>query len=501
MKQKEQQFRALLKEISLLNEVANLLGWDALTGMPKGASQERAEVEGYIAGKSHELSTGKQMEDFLTYFKAHPEELTADGKLILDKVQEGYDLDSKIPKDQFEAYVKLLSLSNTAWEQAREEKDYSIFKPSLEKIIETLKTFIPLWRKNEATAYDVLLNQYEPGMTVEILDKVFTELREGITALRQEIASKGTPSSVEILSIKVPKAQQHRFVTEIAKKLDFDFNRGRLDDTVHPFMTDINHNDARITTRWYENDFKTAVFGVIHETGHAIYEQNVDSKYAYTPLINGTSMGIHESQSLFYELILGGDKLFWQNNYALFQEITEGAFDHVSLDDFYRALNQTQSSLIRVDADSLTYPLHIIIRYEIEKMIFNEEIDLNELPRIWNDKYQEYLGITPENDLEGILQDVHWSGGSFGYFPSYALGYMYAAQLRTAMLKDIDLEEALAQDNYRQIREWLTAHIHQYGASKKPNDLIVAATGESLNPQYLLELQKERYFEIYNIQH
>lgn len=500
MHQKEQEFRAYLKEMSLLSEVASLLNWDQLTGMPKASVSFRSEVSSYIEGKFFEMGVSKEISEFLTYFDQYPETLSQDGKAIFENVKRDFDLNKNIPVDRYTEYMKCLSQADEAWHLAREQKDFAPFQKSLEDIVSFLREFIPLWRKDEKTPYDVLLNQYEPGMTVDKLDDLFTELRNGLMDIRKTLAEKGTAPRTDFLNRFVPKEQQKKFVTAIAKRLDYSFDKGRLDDTTHPFMQNLNRNDARITTRWNEHDFRMATFGVIHEVGHGIYEQNIDEKFDYTPLSSGTSMGIHESQSLFYEIMIGSDKNFWKENYALFQEVTEGTFDDIDFDTFYKGLHHSQASFIRIEADTLTYPLHIIIRYEIEKMIFNDNVPVSELPRIWNEKYQEYLGITPPNDLEGILQDVHWSGGSMGYFPSYALGYMYAAQLRHTMEKTIDFEAALKQECYTDIRKWLTQHIHQYGASKKPNELIVEATGEPLTPKYLLDLQRRIYFDVYNIE-
>lgn len=231
-----------------------------------------------------------------------------------------------------------------------------------------------------------------------------------------------------------------------------------------------------------------------------MYEQNFDPKFDFTPLSEGASMGIHESQSLFNEIIIGSNRAFWQKQYPFFQECAEGTFDDITFEDFYASLKETKASLIRIDSDSLTYPLHIIIRYEIEKMLFNGSLEVADLPKVWNEKYQEYLGVSPENDLEGVLQDVHWSGGSFGYFPSYALGYMYAAQLFHAMKQELSVDEILASEDYSDIRKWLTQHIHQYGASRKPNQLIYDATGEELNPSYLIDYMKAIYFDVYHVQ-
>lgn len=497
---REQEFLQELKEMNLLMQAMGILGWDSQTGMPEKASEERSEVDSYLYGLYFNKLIGPKIKEAVDYFGEHPDELSEVGKAAYEVVKKDYELNQSVPQEKMVEYSAAMSKAHTAWQQSRKSKDFADFRDALSENIRLTKELIPYWKKKEATDYDVLLNQYEPDMTVEVLDKVFAQLRDGIIEIRKTLAEKGTEPNTEFLTRKMTKEQQKRFITRVVEELGYDFSRGRLDDTIHPFATGINHNDVRLTTRWNEHDFSMAVFGVIHEAGHGMYEQDIDAKYAYTPVHQGASMGIHESQSLFNEIIIGSNRAFWKKQYPFFQECAEGTFDDVSFDDFYASLKRTQASLIRIEADSLTYPLHIIIRYELEKLIFNGQASVDELPELWNQKYEEYLGIRPENDLEGILQDVHWSGASFGYFPSYALGYMYAAQLRHAMAKEVDLDEVLASNDYSPIKEWLCKHIHQYGASRKPNQLIKDATGEALNPQYLIDYLREIYFSVYNVQ-
>lgn len=496
---KEQEFLQEVKEIQLLQQALGLLEWDSQTGMPEASSEFRGEAAGYLYGMAFERSVGPKIQEALAYFDTHSGELSEVGLSVYKEVKKEYELNHSIPAERMQAYNTALTNAHTAWLQARKSKDFTEMKQEIQTIIDFLKEFIPYWKKDEATNYDVLLNQYEPGLTVEKLDQIFDQLKTGIMSIRDAVVKEGTVPRTDFLSRRVTKEQQRTFVMGIAEQLGYDFSRGRLEDTVHPFMLALNRNDARITTRWDETNFSMATFGVIHEAGHGIYEQSIDPKYDYTPLATGASMGIHESQSLFNEIIIGSNKQFWKKQFPFFKECTEGTFDDIDFDTFYDSLKETKASLVRIEADSLTYPLHIIIRYEIEKMIFNEEVSIDDLPQIWNDKYEEYLGIRPENDLEGIVQDVHWSGGSFGYFPSYALGYMYAAQLRHAMGKEIDVDAVLASDDYSIIKNWLTEHIHQYGASRKPNQLILDATGESLNPQYLIDYMKSIYYDVYKI--
>ncbi len=497
---KEKEFLQELKEINLLQQALGILDWDIQTGMPEKASSERSEVNSYLYSIYFSKKIGPKIKEAIHYFSEHPTELSETGKIIFEKVKEEYELEYKVPEELMTSLTAATSSAQVHWQKSRETKNFADFQSALAKNIELTKQLIPYWKKEEATDYDVLLNQYEPGMTVEILDQVFDQLKAGILEIRQTLKEKGHEPRTDFLSRKMTKAQQEKFVVGVVEQLGYDFSRGRLDDTIHPFMIGINHNDARITTRWNERDFKMAVFGVIHEAGHGMYEQDIDEKYAYTPIYQGTSMGIHESQSLFNEIIIGSSRTFWEKQYPFFQACAEGTFDDISFDDFYRSLKQTQASLIRIEADSLTYPLHIIIRYEIEKMIFNEGIAVEKLPEIWNDKYEEYLGIRPENDLEGILQDVHWAGASFGYFPSYALGYMYAAQLLHAMEKEQALDDILASDDYSPIKQWMKKHIHQYGASRKPSQLIQEATNEGLNPQYLIDYMRKIYFSVYQVE-
>ena len=498
-KKTEAQFFQLLKEASLLKEAYYLADWDSQTGMPEKSSSYRAEMSGYLNELIFAKENGQEMTEMIDYFSCHQEELSEFGQQVFKKVKEEYDRNHRIPSKDWAEYNKLVAQGHALWVEAREKKDFSILEPLMTKMVAQLKNFIPLWQKDEKTPYDVLLNQYEPGLTVEELDRIFPVVRQGIMAIIKTLKEKGTEPAHDFLHRYVKKEDQQAFVKAVVSRLGYDFSKGRLDDTVHPFMQELNRDDARITTRWNEHDVMFAVLGVMHEAGHGTYEQNIDKKYDYTPFSGGVSMGIHESQSLFNELIIGANKEFWRQVYPLFQKDTQGAFDDIDVDTFYRGVKFTQSSFIRIEADPLTYPLHIIIRYEIEKMLFNGDLQVKDLPKVWNDKYEEYLGIRPENDLEGVLQDVHWSSGLFGYFPSYALGFMYAAQLYYAMQKEFDMNEAFKRNELNRPSQWLKEHIHRFGGSKTPHELIVDATHEPLNPQYLLTFLKELYYDVYQV--
>jgi carboxypeptidase Taq len=495
----ERTFLAEVKKIQLLKQNFELLDWDMQTGMPEKAIPARSELQSYISELAFEKEVGPVIQEAVTYFSSHEAELSEVGLATFKLVKEAFLRNQNVPPEKMAAYQEALGNAHGAWLAARKSKKFDDFLPALAKNITLTKELITYWQKEEATPYDVLLNQYEPGLSVAVLDQLFAQLKTGLIAIREKIANEGIAPNRDFISRTMTKAQQKRFAVKVIEELGFDFMRGRLDDTVHPFMTGINPYDARITTRWNEHDFTMAIFGILHEAGHGMYEQDIDLKFANTPAYAGTSMGIHESQSLFNEIMIGSNKAFWQKQYPWFQECAEGTFDDVEFETFYKGLKETKASLIRIEADSLTYPLHIIIRYELEKAIFNDDLPVADLARLWNQLYADYLGITPENDREGILQDVHWSAGLFGYFPSYAIGFMNAAQLFHAMQQSFEVDTVLASTDYTPIKAWLTEHIHQYGASKKPNELMKAATGETTNPRYLLDYLQTIYFAVYGL--
>jgi carboxypeptidase Taq len=497
-KNTEKQFLEYVKKMGAYSEALSLIYWDLRTGAPKKGVEQRSEVIGVLSSEIFNMSTSEEMAAYLAQL-SKDSNLSDIARKTLEECKKDYDRNKKIPAEEYKEYVILQSKAESVWEQAKEESDFEMFRPYLEKLVETNKKFIGYWG-SEGNKYNTLLDMYEPGVTVEVLDKVFGDLRERIVPLVQQISNSAEQPETGFLFRHFPKDKQRAFSLEILKQMGYDFDAGRLDETVHPFAMGISPGDVRVTTKYDETDFRTAVFGTIHEGGHALYEQNISDELVGTPLSSGTSMGIHESQSLFYENFVGRNYSFWKKNYELLQQHADGQFDGVELDDFYRAINESKPSLIRIEADELTYPLHVMIRYEIEKGLFNDEIEVKDLPKIWNDKYEQYLGIRPENDAQGVLQDVHWAGGSFGYFPSYALGYMYAAQIKAAMLKDLPhFNQLLEEGNLLPVKEWLTEKIHQYGKMKKPLEILTDVTGEGLNANYLVDYLYEKYNKVYQL--
>ena len=492
----ENQFKELLKEQDAYREALALVQWDLRTKIPEHGATQRAEVIGLLSQKIHQLATSDQMKALINQLK----DKTADPILqrSVEECEEEYDRSSKIPDDEYKAFITLRSKSESVWQKARAQNDFSLLQPYLEELVAYNKKFAKYWGY-ETNKYDALLHLYEPGMTTKVLDEVFAQVRSGLTNLVKQIRKSDVQPDENLLKHHFPKEDQKAFSLDILKKMGYDFDSGRLDESIHPFAIGINRNDVRITTRYDEHDFRMAIFGTIHEGGHALYEQNIGKSLTETPLSSGTSMGIHESQSLFWENFIGRSDSFWEKHFELFKSYAPAAFQALDFSSFFEAINEVKPSYIRIEADELTYCLHIMIRYELEKALIDGELAVKDLPEAWNQKMEDYLGIRPSSNQEGVLQDIHWSAGDFGYFPSYALGYMYAAQFHKRMAKDINIEQVIESGDFSSIKDWLTLHIHQHGKMKKPLEIIKEVTNESLNAQYLLDYLTEKYTKIYQL--
>ncbi|WP_146137238.1 carboxypeptidase M32 [Planomicrobium soli] len=496
----EAQFTEHLKKINGYNEAISLLYWDFRTGAPKKGADLRSETIGILSSEVFLLSTSEEYGQMISELEAKKNELEPIMRRSVEEARKDYDLSKKVPPEEYKNYVILQAKAESVWEDAKKAADFSMFQPYLVDLVASTKKMIGYWGEKNGSPYNTLLDQYEPGMTTEVLDDVFGKLRDRIVPLVRKIQDAPNKPDTAFLFRKFSKDAQRDFSFKILEQLGYDFEAGRLDETVHPFMIGINRYDVRITTKYDEKDFRTAVFGTIHECGHAVYEQNFDEKLSGLPVEDGASMGIHESQSLFFENFIGRNEKFWKTNFELLKSFAPDQFGEVGLEAYYRAINESKPSLIRIEADELTYALHIMIRYELEKGLFNGDLQVEDLPALWNDKYEEYLGVRPANDAEGVLQDVHWAGASFGYFPSYALGYMYAAQLKNAMLKDVpNFDELLEQGHVAPIRAWLTEHVHQHGAMKNPLEILQDATGEGLNAEHLASYLEDKYTKIYQL--
>lgn len=486
--------------IKSYEESLALLYWDLRTGAPRKGMDVRSEAIGQLSGQMFALSTAPELGEWLTALESADTYVTLNEvqRRLVAETRKDYDRSVKIPPKLYQEYVVLTSQAESMWEVAKANNDYASFEPYLDKIIAYTNQFIDYWGV-KGTRYDTLLDAYEPGMTTAELDRIFGGLREKLVPLSAAIAASPHQPETGFLKQDYAIDAQKRFSLFILEQMGFDFAAGRLDESAHPFATGLNPGDVRITTRYLKDDVTSALFGTIHEGGHALYEQNIRQDLVRTTLATGTSMGIHESQSRFWENVIGRSTSFWTRYYGDLQQHFPGQLD-VSMEEFYRANNVVKPSLIRIEADELTYNLHIIIRYEIEKLIFNEGVKASELPALWNAKYREYLGIEPSTDAEGVLQDVHWSGGAFGYFPSYSLGNMYAAQFADTMERELPGFWGLVEaGNLLPIKEWLSDRIYQYGKLRTPSELIEGITGKPLDPDYLVAYLKKKYASIYRL--
>lgn len=493
-------FRDTVHKIKSYEEALGVLYWDLRTGAPRKGMDTRSESIGILSADMFKLSTSPELGELLSALEAKSayEELSEIDQRLVTETRKDYDRSVKIPPKLYQEYVVLASQSENKWEEAKENNDYAGFQPYLDKVISYTNQFIDLWGVRN-TRYDVLLDQYEPGMTVAQLDGIFGGLRDQLVPLSAAIAASPHQPDTTFLRQSFDKSAQKEFSLYILQQMGYNFEAGRLDESAHPFATGLSPGDVRITTRYLENDVTSALFGTIHEGGHALYEQNIMPELINTTLCTGTSMGIHESQSRFWENVIGRSRPFWERYYGELQKRFPGQLG-VSVDQFYRGNNVVQPSLIRIEADELTYNLHIIIRYEMEKLIFNGGAKAADLPALWNDKYKEYLGITPPNDAEGVLQDVHWSGGAFGYFPSYSLGNMYAAQFADTMERELaGMWSLVGKGELHPIKDWLAERIYKYGKLRTPSELVQAVTGKALDPQYLVDYLTRKYTDIYKL--
>ncbi|RNB84719.1 carboxypeptidase M32 [Brevibacillus fluminis] len=484
-----------------LHEVLNLMFWDSRTGAPQKGLAMRAEVIGTISAKKFAMSVSPEMKDYLEALTAEGSEayLSPITREVVASVKKEFDRNAKIPQAEFKAYTIVKANAGKAWEAAKSASDFAMFQPHLEQLVSYNKRFSEYW-SDQGHPYDALLDVHDPGMTVEQLDDVFAKLKARLIPLLSRVKQEKTVADTSFLFKRFPIAVQKELHHFLLQELGYDFQGGRLDETVHPFAIPINRNDVRITTRFVEDDFKSGLFGTIHECGHAFYELNIAEELIGTPLCCGASAGIHESQSLFWEKLIGRSQAFWHRYYPQLAAHNKEQFTGIEKTAFYRAIHAVQPSFIRIEADELTYPLHVILRYELEKALFADELKVADLPGAWREKMAEYLGITPPDDRAGILQDMHWSAGMFGHFPSYALGYLYAAQFRHAMIRELGPIDPLVENgDFAPIRAWLARNIHIHGKRKTPHELLLDVTGEPLNPDHLINYLEKKYQAIYQL--
>lgn len=506
MNLQEETLTELLNQYEQLNLKRNafgyanyIIGWDSETEAPAGCFDNRSKMVGVLAGESFHLSTCDETKKLINSLYERIDELNDDMKIIIKKEKRSVDQMSKIPAEEYVEYSILMSQSSQIWANAKINNDFNAFAPTLEKIVEFQKKIMKYLETDTLKGYDVLLDQYEEGATSALYDEFFEILKKDLVpfVLKVTALPLGAKHTLENKTFSIEKQEMlSKYMLDV---MNFDWNYGVLKTSEHPFTSGFTSKEVRITTHYYPENLLFSMYSVIHEGGHALYELGVNPKYDFTILGGGSTMAMHESQSRFYENMIGRSYAFFEAHYPKIQEIFKEELKEVTLDDFYQLANEAKCSLIRTEADELTYSLHIMLRYEIEKQLLKGEIKVKDLPQVWNKMMKEYLGVDVPTDTEGVLQDTHWSGGSFGYFPTYAYGSAISAQLYSAMTKDINIEEELKTGTTKAINEWLKEHVHKYGGSRLPEEILLQATGEKFNPQYYVNYLKEKYSKIYNI--
>jgi carboxypeptidase Taq len=489
------------KEVALLDSCASLLHWDHQTYIPPKGAAHRAEQLALLAGLSHEKSTDPVIGDLLSEAQSShlAREEGSPAAVNLREIRRTHDRSRKVPRSLVEELARTTALAHDVWVEARRTSVFEVFQPWLEKVVAL--------KQQEAEAvgyagvpYDALLDDYEPGETTARLVGLFAELRDELVRLVAAIAASGRLPDLSILHRNYPVDGQEELGKAAAAAIGFDFTAGRLDVTTHPFCSGIGPGDTRITTRYNPRDFGDAFFSILHETGHGLYDQGLDPTHYGTPMGSAVSLGIHESQSRLWENFVGRSRAFWEHFFPRARKVFPDALEGVGPDAFFFAINDVRPSFIRVDADEATYNLHILLRFELEQALVNGDLKARDVPGAWNERFKLYLGLTPPDDARGCLQDIHWSGGGIGYFPTYTLGNLYAAQFFGQARKDLgDLEGQLSRGEFVPLREWLGTKIHRMGQRYRAADLVVAVTGRPLSPRPLLDHLRSRYAQLYGI--
>ncbi len=499
---------ARLLEIQRINSAASVLSWDQETYMPAGGGAARAEQIATLQSLAHQRLVSSDTEQLLGAWLdlTNGRPLERDGELwdesgraLLREVWRDYRRAKKLPSEFVRTMSRECSLAQQVWTEAKEDHAFSKFLPNLRTVLE-LKRQEAEYLGYQDSPYNALLDTYEPGSTIAALQPLFAQLKARLVPLLKKIQQSAVQIDDGFLYHAYDQARQIEFGRLILIAMGYDFERGRLDLSAHPFTTSFHPTDVRVTTRVHEYDLPSCLFSCIHEGGHGLYDQGLDPQHFGTPLGESVSLGIHESQSRMWENCVGRSRSFWRYFYPLLQATFHHQLRAVDLEQFYRVINRVKPSLIRVEADELTYNLHIMLRFEIEQDLIEGRTKPEELPEIWNQKMRDYLGITPSHDGEGVLQDVHWSMGGFGYFPTYTLGNLYAVQFfEQARMEIPHLEDEIAAGQLMVLRRWLGQKIHRWGRMFTPDHLSQRVTGVSLSPEPFLHYAERKYGDIYQL--
>jgi carboxypeptidase Taq len=489
------------KEYSLLGSCSNVLGWDERTYMPREGAAHRAEQMALLARLAHETLTAPRMGRLLEEIEGSKLVADADSAAVVNvrEIRRLHDRAIKLPKKLVEELARTTTRAQGVWQEARQKNDFATFRPWLEKIVGL--------KRQEATAigfdevpYDALLDEYEPGATTREVARVFAALRKELAPLLGAILESGRAPKRELLRREFPVDRQQEFGKEAAAAIGFDFEAGRLDTTTHPFCSGIGPGDCRITTRYNPHFFNESFFGILHEAGHGIYDQGLDPAQAGTPLGSAVSLGIHESQSRLWENQVGRGRAFWEQFFPRARKVFPEALRRVGFDDFLFAINDVQRSFIRVEADEATYNLHVVLRFELEQALVSGDLAPADVPAAWNEKFQQSFQLAPPTDAQGCLQDIHWSMGGLGYFPTYTLGNLYAAQFMQLARRDLgDLDDDFRRGEFGRLKKWLNEKIHRHGQRYRAPELCRRVTGKSLSHEPLLAYLRGKYAPFYAI--
>ena len=492
------QLMALQRKMAAYEHAMGLIYYDGCTTAPKETADNRAVTMSVLSEEIYRQSTSEETAELLEFLDANRDDLSPDEKRMVYLLLKDIRNMKKIPMDEYVAYQELMVKAEDVWARAKDASDFNMFCPYLEELFAYQKKFAK-YIDPDMDPYDHCLNEFEEGLTMETCDRFFGKLRAGIVPLLKRIQDAEQIDD-SIRHGYFPTAKQEELSYHLMKLIGLDLGHVGLSTTEHPFTTSLgSHHDERITTHYYENDFAFSMYSVIHEGGHALYDTGSSGKLAYTVLDGGVSMSIHESQSRFYENIIGRSRAFCRLIFPelvrLFPEQMEGH----DAEEFYRAVNKAQPSLIRTEADELTYSLHIMVRYELEKRIMHDELEVKDLPAEWNRLYREYLGIEVPDDRHGVLQDSHWASGLFGYFPSYALGNAYGAQFLAKMRETVDVDACIESGDFSPVNGWNREHIWKYGARFTPSELLERVYEAEFDPAYYIDYLEKKYNELYGI--
>ncbi|MBM3970726.1 MAG: carboxypeptidase M32 [Planctomycetes bacterium] len=478
-----------LRDAAVLGSCASVLGWDEQTFLPPAGANHRAEQLATLAGLTHERATSPRIGELLTELEqcgALGDETSAMAVNVRE-ARHSYDRVTKLPRALVEELSRTTTLAQTAWVTARKKSDFAEFQPWLERMVGLKRQQAEALGYSGGVPYDALLDEFEPGVSSREIAATFAPLRDELVKLVDAIQGSSRRPNVSLLTRRFPLDAQRQFAENAARKIGFDFEAGRLDVAPHPFCSGLGPGDCRLTTRYNEQHFPGAFFGVLHEAGHGLYEQGLDRTAFGSPMGETVSLGIHESQSRLWENFVGRSRAFWQHFFAPAQQAFPEALTGVNLADWYAAINDVRPSFIRVEADEVTYNLHIMLRFELEQPLISGDLKPADVPAVWNETFSRYFGLTPADAACGCLQDIHWSAGLIGYFPTYSLGNMYAAQFYEAAQRDLgDLPTQFARGEFHPLLDWLRKNIHSRGKQLRAGELIQRVTGAPLSHQALI---------------